>query len=180
MHNTKEENKNKRGQDMLLTTLIMGILAVIFLFAGYLKGGNQHIRGLKLAIDMSVKILPMLLFAFIIAGMIEVLLPKELISGWIGRESGMRGIFIGTVAGGFCPGGPYVSLPVVAGLLRSGASIPTTVAFLTSWSLWAFSRLPMEVGILGWRFTLFRLASTFIFPFLAGLLSKLYIRVIGI
>jgi uncharacterized membrane protein YraQ (UPF0718 family) len=116
----------------------------------------------------------LLVFALIVAGMVQVLLPQELISKWIGAESGIRGILIGTVAGALAPGGPYVSLPVAAGLLRSGAGVGTMVAFLTGWSLWAVSRLPMEVGILGWKFTLIRLASTFFFPPIAGLIAHLF------
>jgi uncharacterized membrane protein YraQ (UPF0718 family) len=46
------------------------------------------------------------------------------------------------------------------------------VAYLTAWSLWAVNRLPMEVGILGWRFTLIRLASTLILPILGGLIAQ--------
>lgn len=159
---------------MLISTLIMAVLAFLFVFLGYLRGADKHIEGLKLALNMSLEILPMLMFAFILAGMLQVLLPQELISHWIGRESGLRGIFIGTLVGGFCPGGPYVSLPIVAGFLRSGASMATMVAFLTSWSLWAVARLPMEIGILGWRFTLIRLASTFFFPPLAGLITQYF------
>ncbi len=150
----------------------MGVLAVIVLFIGYHKGQGEHVTGLKSALNMTTQILPLLVFAFIVAGMVQVLLPRELLSKWVGAESGMRGILIGTVAGGVSPGGPYVSLPVVAGLLRSGASVGTMVAFLTGWSLWAVSRLPMEVGILGWKFTVIRLASTFFFPPIAGLLAQ--------
>lgn len=157
---------------MLIPTIVMGILAVIFVYLGYQKG--QHIAGLRSAFNMTLEILPLLIFAFIIAGMVQVLLPQELISRWVGQESGMRGILIGTIAGGMAPGGPYVSLPIAAGLLRSGASVGTMVAFLTGWSLWAFSRLPMEVGILGWKFTLVRMASTFIFPPIAGLIAEMF------
>ena len=121
---------------------------------------------------MTIEILPLLIFAFIVAGMIQVLLPQELLNKWVGVESGWRGLFIGTIAGGLSPGGPYVSLPVVAGLLKSGASAGTMVAFLTGWSLWAVTRLPMEFGILGWKFTIIRLASTFIFPPIAGLIAN--------
>ena len=156
---------------MLIPTIIMAALAAIFLIIGYYKGQGQHITGIKSAMNMTVQILPLLIFAFIVAGMVQVLLPQELISKWIGAESGLRGIFIGTVAGALAPGGPYVSLPVAAGLLRSGAGVGTMVAFLTGWSLWAVSRLPMEVGILGWKFTLIRLASTFFFPPIAGLIA---------
>ncbi len=159
---------------MLIPTIIMGVLAIILLFIGYYKGQGQHISGMRSALNMTVGILPLLVFAFIMAGMIQVLLPRELLSKWVGVESGMRGIFIGTVAGGLSPGGPYVNLPIVAGLLRSGAGVGTMVAFLTGWSLWAVGRLPMEVGILGWKFTLIRIASTFFFPPIAGLIAQTF------
>ncbi len=158
---------------MLIPTLIMALLAVILLIIGYSKGEGQHIAGLKSAMKMTVDILPMLVFAFIMAGMIQALLPQELLSRWIGEESGIRGILIGTVAGGITPGGPYVSLPLAAGFLRAGAGIGTMVAFLTAWSLWAVSRLPMEIGVMGWKFTLVRFTCTFFFPPIAGLLAQM-------
>jgi uncharacterized membrane protein YraQ (UPF0718 family) len=167
-------NKNRRNSKMLIPTIIMGALAVVLLFIGYQEGQGEHITGLKSALNMTVQILPLLVFAFIVAGMVQVLIPRELLSKWVGAESGMRGILIGTVAGGLAPGGPYVSLPVVAGLLHSGASVGTMVAFLTGWSLWAVSRLPMEVGILGWKFTFIRIVSTFFFPPIAGLLAQVF------
>lgn len=157
---------------MLIPTLIMGALALILVYIGYRTGEARHILGLRRGLIMGVEILPMLIFAFIAAGMIQVLLPRGLLERWIGAESGLRGVLVGTVAGGFAPGGPYVSLPLAAGLLRSGAGVGTMVAFLTGWSLWAFSRLPMEIGILGWRFWLVRVACTCFFPPLAGLLAR--------
>ena len=159
---------------MLIPTITIGVLAIILVLIGCGRGQGQHVTGLKTALQMTVEILPLLIFAFIVAGMIQVLLPQELISKWIGAEAGVRGLFIGTIAGALAPGGPYVSLPIVAGLLRSGASVGTMVAFLTGWSLWAVSRLPMEVGILGWKFTLIRLASTFFFPPIAGWIAQTF------
>ena len=157
---------------MLIPTIIMAVLAIILLAIGYSKGEGQHVQGLNSGLKMIVEIIPLLLFAFIVAGMIQALLPQELLSKWIGEESGMKGILIGTLAGGLTPGGPYVSLPVVAGLLKAGASVGTLVAFLTSWSLWAVARLPMEIGILGWRFTVVRLVCTFFFPPIAGFIAQ--------
>jgi uncharacterized membrane protein YraQ (UPF0718 family) len=151
----------------------MGVLAFVLLFLAYRQGGEGHILGLKYAGNMLLQIIPLLIFAFIIAGMIQVLLPTELISRWVGMESGLRGILIGTLLGGISPGGPYVAMPIAAGMLRVGAGIGTMVAFVTAWSLWAVSRLPMEIGIMGWKFTLIRLACTFFFPPIAGLLANL-------
>jgi hypothetical protein len=46
------------------------------------------------------------------------------------------------------------------------------VALLTAWSLLAFTRLPMEVGLLGWKFTFIRLACVFFFPPIAGFIAN--------
>ncbi|MFQ6042308.1 MAG: permease [Candidatus Poribacteria bacterium] len=161
-----------RNSGMLIPTVIMGLLAIILLFIGYKKGENQHILGLKSSVNMIIQILPLLIFAFIVAGMVQVLIPRELMSRWVGAESGIKGLLIGTVAGGLVPGGPYVILPIAAGLLRAGASVGTMVAFLTGWSLWAINRLPMEIGIIGWRFTLVRFTATFFFPPIAGFIAQ--------
>jgi len=159
---------------MLIPTIIMGVIAIVLLFIGYQKGGGEHILGLKSAGNLLIQIVPLLIFAFIIAGMIQVLVPQEMISKWVGAESGFRGLLIGTAIGGLTPGGPFVSMPIAAGLLRVGASVGTMVALITSWSLLAFIRLPMEIGIIGWKFTLIRLACTFFFPPIAGLIANLF------
>lgn len=154
-------------------TLILGILAIVFFVLGYLHSGKSTFSHFSNVFRLLINILPMIFFAFVIAEMISILVPKEILSHWIGKESGWRGIWIGTLVGGFTPGGPYVSMPIAAGFLQAGASIGTMVAFLTSWSLWAIARLPFEVSIMGWRFTLIRLLSTFFFPPIAGFIAQI-------
>ncbi|MFC1621304.1 permease [Candidatus Omnitrophota bacterium] len=161
---------------MLMSTIIMAVMAIALVLIGYYKG--EHVNGLRQAMIMAIQIVPLLIFAFIIAGMVQVLLPHEAIAKWIGNESGAKGILVGAIAGAFTPGGPYVSLPIVAGLLRSGASMGTTVAYITSWSLLAFSKLPLEVGILGWRFAFIRMMSALMLPFIAGFFAQVVSRII--
>jgi uncharacterized membrane protein YraQ (UPF0718 family) len=156
---------------MMTSIIIMAVLAVLLCLIGLYRGKGEHVAGLSAAWRMTLQVLPLLLLAFVVAGMAQALMPRTLISKWIGAESGLRGIFIGTLAGGLAPGGPYVSLPLAAGLLKSGAGVGTMVAFLTGWSLWAINRIPMEVGMMGWKFTLIRIASTFFFPPIAGLIA---------
>ncbi len=173
-------SKKGRFSQMLIPTIIMGVIAIALLILGYQRGGGEHILGLKSAGTILLQIVPLLIFSFIIAGMIQILVPTEIISKWVGTESGFRGILVGTVVGGFMPGGPFVSLPIAAGLLRTGASIGTMVAFMTGWSILAVTRLPMEIGIMGWQFTLIRVACTFFFPPIAGLLANLFFSRINI
>ncbi|MBN1297705.1 permease [bacterium] len=158
---------------MVIPTLVMAILAVVLTWFAWRMTGGVPVVGFQSAIRMTWTILPMLILAFIVAGMIQVLVPPAVISRWVGAESGFRGILIGAVAGGFAPGGPYVSLPIAAALVKSGAGTGTMVAFLTGWSLWAVARLPMEIGILGWQLTVARFVSTLVFPPLAGWIAHL-------
>ncbi len=169
-------NEKKRKSAMLVPTLIMGALALLLLAIAVKKGEDAHTKGLKSAGIMLLEVIPLLVFAFVIAGLVQELIPKESVARWVGGESGLRGILIGTLAGGLSPGGPYVSMPVAAGLLKAGAGAGTMVAYITGWSLWAFSRLPLEVGILGWKFTAVRMVCTAFFPPVAGLIAHLLFR----
>ena len=159
---------------MLIPTIIMGVIAVALLFVAYQKGGGEHILGLKAAGTTLLQIMPLLIFTFIIAGTVQYIIPIDTVARWVGTESGIRGILIGTVTGGFTPGGPVTSLPIAASLLKAGAGVGTMVSFMTGWSLWAFSRIPLEIGLMGWRFTVIRLACTFFFPIIAGALANLF------
>lgn len=159
---------------MLIPTLVMGTLALILLYIGYNRGEGQHIAGLQITWRLLLQIIPLLICAFIVAGMVQILLPRELLAKWVGTESGLRGIMIGSFAGALTPGGPFVNLPIAVALLKSGAGIGTMVAYITGWSLWAVARLPMEFGILGWKFTLIRLASVLVFPPIAGIIAQVF------
>ena len=157
---------------MLIPTIILGVIAITLLFIGYQRGGGEHVVGLKSAGTLLIQIIPLLILALVVAGMVQTLISEDMISRWIGAESGFRGILIGSAMGALAPGGPFISLPIAAGFLRMGASIGTLVAFLTGWSLLGINRIPLEIGILGWKFTLIRLACTFFFTPIAGLIAN--------
>jgi len=169
---TSPEIASRGDKGMLISAVVMGAVAIGLVVVGYLRGEGEHIRGLRRTKELTIQVLPLLIFAFTIAGMVQTFIPRDTISQWVGKESGIRGIIIGCIAGGLMPGGPYVNLPVAAALLKAGAGVGTSVAFLTAWSLWAAARLPLEIGIMGPRFTLVRLACTFFFPPIAGLIGR--------
>ena len=171
--------KKKRDKSMLAATIIFAVLAVILLSVGYYRGEGQHITGLKAGFAILIQILPLLILAFIVAGMVQALLPREVVASWVGAESGWKGILIGTAAGSLTPGGPFVSLPMVAGFFRAGAGMGTMVAYITAWSLLSVARLPMEIGILGWRFTAVRIACTWFMAPLAGVLANVFFKAPG-
>jgi uncharacterized membrane protein YraQ (UPF0718 family) len=154
-------------------TIIMIVLAVILTIVAYSRGG-VHLIGLKLGAKTIWDNLLLLLASFAVAGLARVLIPKEVISQWLGAQAGFKGILLGCVAGGLVPGSPYSVFPIIASFYKAGAGIGTIVGFITAWSLWSVSRLPLEVGIIGPQVTLARYLSTLIFPPVAGLIAHLF------
>jgi uncharacterized membrane protein YraQ (UPF0718 family) len=156
---------------MNAATIVMVIIAVALLVVAYFMGNNLHISGLKKSGEMLIQVFPLLIAAFVIAGMVQVLIPKEFIVKWLGPESGLKGIALGALAGGLTPGGPVINFPIVASIYKSGAGIGTVVAYVTAWSLVSVVRFPLEVSLISPKFAFIRLACTFFFPPLAGLIA---------
>jgi len=160
---------------MLQATIVMAGVALIMLIVSLLRDPSMTWQGVRGGGTLLWQILPLLAAAMLIAGLVQVLIPREIIARWLGAESGWKGIFIGCFAGALTPGGPFVSFPIAAAIYRSGASIGPIVAYIAAWNLWAVNRLPMEFALLGPRVTLIRLASTLLFPPLAGFLAQSFL-----
>lgn len=161
---------------MDIATLVMGAVAVALVILGYLQGDALHLAGLKAGWTMFRGVFPLLIAAFVIAGMIQVLLPRALVTRWLGEEAGFRGILIGCAAGGLTPGGPYVIFPIAASLYQAGVGIGVIVGYVAAWGLWSLGRLPFEVSLISPKFTLIRFVSTLAFPPLAGLIAHLFFK----
>ncbi|HSR54664.1 MAG TPA: permease, partial [Alphaproteobacteria bacterium] len=123
--------------------------------------------------DIVVFLLPRMVGGMMLAGLVQAILPPDLVARWVGEESGLRGIVIATVVGGLTPGGPMTSFPIVVAFYMSGADRGALVAYLTGWSLIGFQRtLVWELPLLGPEFTLYRIAVVATLPILAGLLAR--------
>jgi uncharacterized membrane protein YraQ (UPF0718 family) len=154
----------------------MVAITVLLLAIAFWHGRDLPLAGLFVAWQTIWRNLLILLLGFAMAGLVQVLVPKELISRWLGAQAGLKGMLIACVAGGLMPGSPYAVFPLVAALYRAGAGMGAIVGFITAWSLWSVSRLPLEVAVIGARPALLRYAITFIVPPLAGLLADVMSR----
>jgi uncharacterized protein len=153
-------------------SLSMWLIALILGIVAFFRPGKLHIQGLKVAGENALVILPRFIMAIIISGFFSVIVPTDLVVHWLGKESGIRGILVGSLAGGFTPGGPMICFPIVAIFFQSGAGLAPLVAFLTSWSVFAVHRIvAYEVPMLGPKFVLVRVLSSIVLPPLAGILT---------
>ncbi|MBI3990399.1 MAG: permease [candidate division NC10 bacterium] len=154
---------------MELSTIVMGLIALILFLVAFSKGQGVALEGLKTGGELLLSVAPRLLFAFAISGLIQVLIPKQFIGRWIGRGSGWKGLLIASIAGVFTPGGPILSFPIVASLYQSGAGMGPLVSYLTSWALLGLHRLiAWEFPLMGPRFVAMRVLVSVLMPPLAG------------
>jgi len=156
------------------TNLALLLIALALAGVAWSKGGpSLAITGVLGGLQTLVSVIPLLIAAFLIAGLTQVLFPAEIIEKWLGTGSGWRGLLLAGLAGGLIPGGPYVYYPIAGGLLKAGAGIGVLVSFISAKNLWSISRLPFEFALLGPRLTLIRYALTFVVPPLLGALAEL-------
>ena len=121
-----------------------------------------------------VRVLPLLVVALPMAAFLAELIPPDVAAGWLGPESGLGGIAVAALAGGFIPGGPFVSFPLVLTFIKAGAGAAQMVALITGWAILGFHRvIAWEWPVLGGRFIAIRLIASFALPVLAGVLAQL-------
>lgn len=160
------------------TTIVLAVAAVVLLLIALRRGPSVALDGLQAAWGIVHRNLLLLILSFTMAGLVQVLIPRELISRWLGAQAGFRGILIGCVVGGLVPGAPYATFPIVASLYQAGAGMGAVVGFVTAWALWSVSRLPVEIALVAPRPALIRYAVTFAVPPLAGLLAEAVDKVV--
>lgn len=155
------------------TTLILTAVALVLAGVAWWQGGpDLALAGLVRGARTFVGVIPLLLAAFLIAGLTQTLVTREMVTRWLGAGSGWHGIALGCVGGALMPGGPYVYYPIAAALLHAGAGLGVLVAFVTAKNLWSVTRLPLEFALLGPQLTLVRFAVTLLIPPLMGLLVE--------
>ena len=113
-------------------SLVIWLLAAALGVVAYFRPGKLHREGIRIAKAYILAMMPRIIMAFLVSGFFSVIVPTELVATWLGKESGLKGILMGSLVGGFTPGGPIICFPIVVVLLRNGAGIPPLVAFLTS------------------------------------------------
>ncbi len=160
---------------MIESTAIM--IAIALGMWGYARSRTDDSaqRGMTLGLQTLKRTLPVLILAFAIVGYVRVLAPQDVVRSWIGPDSGIRGVLIGTTAGMLLPGGPYVVFPLVAALYHSGAGLGPTLAMIVSWSALALLTVSFELPFMGWRFSMLRLSLGLFAPLLVGLIGLLFI-----
>jgi uncharacterized protein len=163
---------------MRTLNVIVYAIALVLAVAAYFKGEQRHILGITEASKTLLLVLPTLIGAFLIAGYVRVLLPEDVTREWLGKDSGLKGVLVGYIAGTLTFGGPFISFPIAASLYHAGATIQTVTTYITSWALWGGGIIFYEFAILGFRLFAIRMIASILFPLLAGVIAAFLTKIL--
>ena len=152
--------------------ILLALVAVAVAVA-LARDASLPLRGLAASARLFRGVWIDLELGFVLAGLLEVLLPQPSIARWLGTERPARGILVGWGAGLLIPGGPYLVFPAVANLFRNGAAPGPLIALVTAKTLVSPIRmLTYEAPLLGWPLTLARFIPGVLLPPFMGLLGQ--------
>jgi uncharacterized membrane protein YraQ (UPF0718 family) len=157
------------------STIVLAGAAVVLAALAYLKDPGLPLLGAKNGFAMLAFVLPRMVVALLLAGLMQVLVPQDFVSRHLGQGGGLRSLLLATLAGVVTPGGPMVTMPFMVALANSGAALPSLVAYMTAWSLFGLQRIiAWEAPLMGWRFVFARVVPSLAFPVIAGWLVSVF------
>jgi uncharacterized membrane protein YraQ (UPF0718 family) len=153
-------------------SLVIWLIALAMGAMALRRSGKLFREGMTRALGYVLTMGPRMVVAVLVSGFFSAIIPTNLVAAWLGDEAGMKGVLIGSAVGGLMPGGPIICFPIVFILFEGGAGMPSLIAFLTAWSVFAFHRIiAYEIPLMGLHFAMIRILASAILPPLAGILA---------
>ncbi|WP_409228735.1 hypothetical protein [Gudongella sp. SC589] len=131
---------------------LLGISLVLSL----VKSREKTKKAFKVAGKALLKSAPSLLAVLGIVGLTLGVLTPETISNLVGAEAGFMATIAAAVIGAVTLIPSLVAFPLAGSLLRSGATVMTISAFITTLVMVGVVTAPMEIKTLGKKFTVLR------------------------
>lgn len=130
-----------------LIALAAGVLFVVLLPARGPKAIEVTLFSLK---EMLLVIPPI----FILLGLLDVWVPRETMTRFMGEHSGLKGVLLAIFLGSAAAGPLYGAFPVAAVFMKKGVKLSNIFIFIGAWSTTKIPMFLFEPSALGVRFAL--------------------------
>jgi hypothetical protein len=156
---------------LIIDIILWGSVAALG-FMAWQRGRTVLVSSAREGTMDFINIVPRIALGVIGSGYIAAIIPPQVITGWLGPNSGWSGVLAAVIAGAATPGGPVVGFSIGAVALKSGGGAPQVIAYVVAWALFAFQRLILwEIPFMPARLVWFRAAVSLPFPFLAAAIA---------
>lgn len=153
-----------------LLAVIATVLGIVCYFA---LGPEAFATAIANDRKLLAGLLPRLVAAQIIAGLVWELMPRERLMRLLGTGEGKHGLILAAAAGSATPGGPASAFAVLAVLASKGTERGLLIAYITSWALLGIQRIIVwQVPFMGLGFALLFFIVCLPLPLLAGAIAR--------
>lgn len=132
------------------------VLAVVLYAWAFVASPARALDALTAGVRVFVGVLPIVIAVFAGLGLFNVWVDKKRIANALGKEGGFKAIVLAGLAGTVLVGPVYVIFPLMKAVREHGARWAVIGAVLAAWAV-KVPMIPMEVGMLGLRFSLSRI-----------------------
>ncbi|MFB6290700.1 MAG: permease [Candidatus Bipolaricaulia bacterium] len=115
----------------------------------------------------------------VIMGLFKVWISRDLVVKYLGKASGLKGVFIAALLGSTPTGPLYVAFPLAAAMFDKGARVMNVVVFLSAWAAMKIPQEMIEIQFIGLDFMATRLVLTLVSVSLMGLFMEKIIEKTG-
>ncbi|QZY53875.1 permease [Crassaminicella profunda] len=139
----------KRYKFFMVTMLIIFIMTILNRDLG-IKA--IHIAGYSIK-EMILVIPPV----FILLGLLDIWVPREIMVKFMGEGSGLKGIILAIILGSAAAGPLYGAFPIAGVFMKKGVKFSNILIFIGAWSTTKIPMFLFEMSALGLPFALTRL-----------------------
>jgi uncharacterized membrane protein YraQ (UPF0718 family) len=118
-----------------------------------------------------LSVVPLIISVMGLVGLVQVWISRDAVSKLLGKEGGVKALLIAVGCGTLLIGPPYVIFPLLMTIRRQGARWAVVTIVLAAYAV-KLPMIPLEVGFLGWPFSLGRSILTLAFAIPTGLLVE--------
>jgi uncharacterized membrane protein YraQ (UPF0718 family) len=143
---------------------------ILYLWAGW-ADPDRTFTAVRRGGELLFSVSPLILAVMGLVGLIQVWVSQDAVARLLGEESGWKALALAAVCGTLLIGPPYVIFPLLMLIRQQGARWAVVVIVLAAYAV-KLPMIPLEVGFLGWPFSLGRSVLTLIFAIPTGLLVE--------
>jgi uncharacterized membrane protein YraQ (UPF0718 family) len=169
---SKSQVSAKPQQQSLLRRYSVFIFLSFVYVAAMVFAPEIGSRAISLTWDNVVEMLLVVPPIFVLLGLLDVWVPREIMIKLTGPGSGVKGIIISLMLGSFAAGPLYAAFPVAGIMLKKGTRFSNIMIFIGAWSTTKIPLLLFEAGSLGTQFMLLRFALNIPVIFILGWLVE--------
>jgi uncharacterized membrane protein YraQ (UPF0718 family) len=165
----------KKKKKLLRDYLIMSGIVIVFVVFYFIFPDKGEIS-LRSAWQFFLELMLILPAVMVMIGILSVWTTQEMVTKYLGKESGFKGFLIGVLMGTLPAGPLYVAFPVAKALRMKGASVGNMVTYLSVYAAIKLPQILMELRFLGWKFTALRFVITVILIYVMSLFVELIFK----